>query len=295
MADWLFEAMRGGDAVGDGAACCGSIRSPIAARSTRSRSPAACPNTSTAASASTFGDLGPLLAQAIRARVASLGARAAKPSIEGIRATVIGASQYTTQVSGSTIYVAPLDVLPLRNVPVIAPRLPLDGESHRRRRRSRAPIARRAASGSNSTMANSRWRCSCRGRARRHSSGSTPSAAASSKDLPTVLARGHPLVLAGDGDVGGLIGIHFREEMKLAEPDGVDRRARTEGVRLHRHRRPCWTASGAVPVVIKSLIFPATAALGASRPLPVAHPPSGRPMAPTRCRSDVTTHHRPPV
>ena len=48
---------------------------------------------------------------------------------EGIRATVIGASQYTTQVSGSTIFVDPLETLPLRNVPVIAPTLPLDGEA----------------------------------------------------------------------------------------------------------------------------------------------------------------------
>ena len=46
-----------------------------------------------------------------------------------IRATVIGASQYTTQVSGSTIFVSPLETLPLRNVPVIAPALPLDDEA----------------------------------------------------------------------------------------------------------------------------------------------------------------------
>src|SRR5262249_21371986 len=36
---------------------------------------------------------------------------------------------YTVQLSGSTIYVAPLDAVPLRNVPVIAPALPLDGET----------------------------------------------------------------------------------------------------------------------------------------------------------------------
>src|SRR5579859_4858594 len=50
----------------------------------------------------TFGDLGPLLAEAVRARVCEFGA----PILEtagGIRATVIGASQYTIQVSGSTI------------------------------------------------------------------------------------------------------------------------------------------------------------------------------------------------
>lgn len=37
----------------------------------------------------------------------------------GIRATVIGASQFTVQVSGKTIFADSLDFLPLRNVPVI--------------------------------------------------------------------------------------------------------------------------------------------------------------------------------
>src|SRR6185437_16971958 len=58
-------------------------------------------------------------------RAERAGARI-EPANAFIRATVIGASQYTTQVSGSTIYVAPLDILPLRNVPVIAPQLALD-------------------------------------------------------------------------------------------------------------------------------------------------------------------------
>ena len=44
--------------------------------------------------------------------------------------------------------------------------------------------------------------------------------------LATVLANGHPLVLAGDGDVGGLLGIHLHEEMKLENPvvsiDGLE-------------------------------------------------------------------------
>jgi ethanolamine utilization protein EutA len=48
---------------------------------------------------------------------------------QGIRATVIGASQYTVQVSGSTIYVEPATILPLRNVPVIAPQLDLAADS----------------------------------------------------------------------------------------------------------------------------------------------------------------------
>ena len=41
---------------------------------------------------------------------------------------MIGASQYTTQVSGSTIYVWPQEILPLRNVPVIAPEMQLEAD-----------------------------------------------------------------------------------------------------------------------------------------------------------------------
>ena len=60
--------------------------------------------------AQSYGDLGSALAQEIRVRVAKSGMRLER-SNEGIRATVIGASQYTTQVSGSTIFVSPLESL----------------------------------------------------------------------------------------------------------------------------------------------------------------------------------------
>ena len=39
--------------------------------------------------------------------------------------------------------------------------------------------------------------------------------------LAAVLRAGCPLVLVGDGDIGGLVGIHLREELRLAQP--VDR------------------------------------------------------------------------
>ena len=76
--------------------------------------------------------------------------------------------------------------------------------------------------------------------------------------LSNVLKNGHPLVLAGDGDVGGLLGIHLHEEMKLSNPvvsiDGLELKEFDYidiGTMLE--------SSGAVPVVIKSLIFPAAA------------------------------------
>jgi len=79
--------------------------------------------------------------------------------------------------------------------------------------------------------------------------------------LETVLAHGHPIILVGDGDVGGLIGIHLREEMKLDHPV-----VSIDGLELKEFDYidigAILDSSGAVPVVIKSLIFPATSALG---------------------------------
>ena len=43
----------------------------------------------------------------------------------GIRATVIGASQFTVQVSGKTIFANGLEFLPLRNIPVVHPKIDL--------------------------------------------------------------------------------------------------------------------------------------------------------------------------
>jgi ethanolamine utilization protein EutA len=204
----------------------------------------------------TFGDLGQELAAELRARLTN-GLQLARPDAR-IRATVIGASQYTMQVSGSTIFVSPLETLPLRNVPVIAPTLPLDDDID--------PTALAAAiksalkrldlgSGESPVAVFVPWRGSatfrrldnfCKGIA---------------AGLEAVLAHGHPIVLAGDGDVGGLIGIHYREEMKLKNPvvsiDGLELKEFDYidiGAMLD--------TSGAVPVVIKSLVFPTSAGLG---------------------------------
>jgi ethanolamine utilization protein EutA len=205
-----------------------------------------------------FGDIGPQLAAELRVRLKAWGPQLARPDAR-IRATVIGASQYTMQVSGSTIFVSPLDTLPLRNVPVIAPELPLGEEAI-----DPAAIAAAIktalkrldlADGASPVAVFVSWRGSatfrrlddfCKGVA---------------GGLQAVLAQNHPIVLAGDGDVGGLIGIHYREEMGIENPivsiDGLELKEFDYidiGAMLD--------TSGAVPVVIKSLIFPTSAGLG---------------------------------
>lgn len=74
-----------------------------------------------------FGDLGLLIARSLRMRLEKLGI-SIRVLDAGIRATVLGASQYTTQVSGSTIFLSSKDVVPIRNVQVIPPAFDLDGE-----------------------------------------------------------------------------------------------------------------------------------------------------------------------
>src|SRR5262245_38840334 len=208
--------------------------------------------------AQSYGDLGVLLAQEIRARLDGWGP-ALERSNEGIRATVIGASQYTTQVSGSTIYVSPMETLPLRNVPVIAPTMALDDEVIDSGAISDAikGVLRRLDLGSGDTPVAVfvPWRGSATFQ-RLH--GLCARAVDGRSDI---LARGHPLVLAGDGDVGGLLGIHLHEEMKLE--NGV---VSIDGLELkdfdYIDIGTMLPASGAVPVVIKSLIFPTSAATG---------------------------------
>ena len=203
-----------------------------------------------------YGDLGLELASEIRSRL-NEGLPLARPEAR-IRATVIGAAQYAVQVSGSTIFVSPMEILPLRNVPVIAPALPLGDEINPSAVAAAIGSAlkrRELDSGESPVALFVPWRGSatfqrlddfCRGMA---------------DGLAVVRGRGHPIVLVGDSDVGGLIGIHCCEEMKLANPivsiDGLELKDFDYidiGAMLDM--------SGAVPVVIKSLVFPAGAGIG---------------------------------
>lgn len=211
-----------------------------------------------------YGDLGPQLARAILERVRAWGPRIERPE-QGIRATVVGASQYTIQVSGATIYVEPHELLPLKNTQVIVPRLALGDEvldSEAIAAAVRAALRRFDLLQSEQPVALCyRWQESatfarmdafCRGVA---------------AGMATLLERGLPLVLVGEGDIGGLIGIHCKQELGLANPV-----VSIDGITLKEFDfidiGALLDTSGAVPVVIKSLVFPTSAALG--RPVAAA-------------------------
>ena len=205
-----------------------------------------------------FGDLGPMLALAIRDRILDAGVRLMEP-VEGIRATVVGASQYTIQVSGGTIFVAPPETLPLRNMPVIAPDFDLSGDTldvEAIARQTQAALRRLdLADGERAVALCFRWEGSA---TFRRLDAFTRGVA---NGLAAVLAHGHPLVLVGDNDIGGVLGIHFVEEMKLDHAV-----VSIDGIELKEFDYidigALIPSSAAVPVAIKSLVFPATAALG---------------------------------
>jgi ethanolamine utilization protein EutA len=202
----------------------------------------------------TFGDLGPLIAEEVHRRMGDLGLLVMEPNAR-IRATVIGASQYTVQVSGNTVFISPVEAVPIRNIAVVAPEFPLNQDEFTKEavrdavlnalRRldllsARQPVAVAFHWDGSATFF--RLQAFCSGIA---------------EGLQDILAKGHPLMLVNDGDIGGIVGLHFQEELQMQTPiisiDGIalsDFDYIDIGALIQ--------SSGAVPVVIKSLIFPAS-------------------------------------
>lgn len=202
-----------------------------------------------------FGDLGPDLARLVREKIEATGANIEQP-IATIRATVVGASQYTVQLSGTTIYIEPADVVPLRNVPVIVPELDFSGldiDTDQIKGAIDVALTRLDLMNRETPVAiGFRWKGSA-SFMRLDQFGKGVTAA-----LGEQVAKGLPIVLVSDGDIGGLVGIHLREEMKLDSPV-----ISIDGITLSEFDfidiGEIIPSSGAVPVVIKSLVFPASA------------------------------------
>ena len=205
-------------------------------------------------SKTTFGDLGPLIADEVHRRMADLGLLVMEPNAR-IRATVIGASQYTVQVSGNTIFISPDDAVPVRNVGVVAPEFPFNQDDFTKEsvRDALVSALRRLdlLHGCQPVAVAFHWDGSATFfRLQAFCSGVV-------EGLRDILSKGHPLVLVNDGDIGGIVGLHFQEELKLAGAI-----ISIDGIALNDFDYidvgALIPTSGSVPVVIKSLIFPAS-------------------------------------
>ena len=200
-----------------------------------------------------FGDMGRRLGQAIRRRVDS-GALPwpLLPAGECIRATALGASEYSVQLSGNTSYISkPGELLPRRNLQVLQPSYVCEEviEADKLAKAIRAHFtAFDLIEGEGEVALALRW----------HGAPSYERIAAFAdgirRGLATTIERKKPIYLMLDGDIAQTLGAILREELlvesEILAIDGVVLRD-FDYIDLGRIRMPSFT----VPVTIKSLVF----------------------------------------
>jgi ethanolamine utilization protein EutA len=200
-----------------------------------------------------FGDMGPWLGRAIRVRIeAGAFAWPVLPAGECIRATALGASEYSVQLSGNTSYIsAPGTLLPRRNLQVLQPPFVcgevIDAEKLAAAIKNHIVAFDLAGSDREIALA-LRWT-------------GMPAherllafAYGIKRGLADRLANKQPVFIMLDGDVAQTLGHILRDELEVHSEllviDGVvlwD----FDYIDLGRIRMPSYT----VPVTIKSLVF----------------------------------------
>jgi ethanolamine utilization protein EutA len=201
-----------------------------------------------------FGDLGLWLGRALADRLAQ-GALPwpLRPAIECIRATALGASEYSVQLSGETgLISSPAVLLPRRNLPVLQP--PFDFVSEIDPKALAAAIMRHRETfdmteATPEAVFAFRWRGQpAHERVRAFAEGLACG-------LADRIAARVPLFVMLEGDAAQTLGMVLREELNIANEmlviDGIVLRD-FDYVDIGRLRMPSRT----VPVTIKSLFFP---------------------------------------
>jgi ethanolamine utilization protein EutA len=195
------------------------------------------------------GDIAQLLATQIKAQLAQRSTVPVVAIDHRIRATVIGASQFTVQVSGKTVYLSGGESLPVHNVPVVAPTLILDDPID--------PAAITAAVKDAATRGDQSLDEVVALALSWHGPPSYERLHAVAAGIYEAMggeARTSPLILVIDGDVGQSLGRLLHKELGLALPlvslDGVALK-QFDFVDVGEWLDP----PGVVPVVIKSLLF----------------------------------------
>jgi ethanolamine utilization protein EutA len=204
-----------------------------------------------------FGDLGKLFGEALRQRI-DAGALPwpLLPAGECIRATVLGASEYSVQLSGNTTFVSePRALLPRKNLQVVPLGLPL-GETAVdpaavTKALQRAFTAHDLVEGEQDVAVSLRW------------TGPPAYARLSAlkqgllDGLPNTLAAQRPVYIVADGDIALTLGYMIHEDGQVRAAgsevlviDGITLWG-FDFVDLGRIRMPSHT----VPVTIKSLVF----------------------------------------
>ena len=200
-----------------------------------------------------FGDLGRRLGEALRRRIeAGRLPWPLLPAGECIRATAFGASEYSVQLSGNTVYVSqPGALLPRKNLQVLQPQVDLRGaiDADKLARAIREHFeAFDVTEGEQDVALALRWQgAPSYERLSAFARGITLA-------LPATLRDRKPIYLILDGDVAQTVGGILKEDWAIASEvlviDGIALRD-FDYIDLGRIRMPSRT----VPVTIKSLVF----------------------------------------
>jgi ethanolamine utilization protein EutA len=198
-----------------------------------------------------FGDMGKRLGAKLAARLGALP-WPVLPAGTGIRATALGLSEYSVQLSGNTIFVSDPDrVLPRRNLRVVRPPLAFP-DAVEPRAVAAAIAAHLAKYGSEDPEEEIALAFEWRGLP------SHARIAAFAQGIALGLAgeidRARPLSIVLDGDIARTLGRILRDELNVAAPllvvDGIQL-SDFDFIDFGRMRQPSQT----VPVTIKSLLF----------------------------------------
>ena len=199
-----------------------------------------------------FGDLGADLAHELSH---ALGHRREPFPVwdpgQGIRATVIGAAQFSVQISGNTITISKPDQLPLQNLPVLAPHFHLHDRidpDHIARAVRKTLTQSDVEDGASPVALAFPW-SGDPSHARLHAL-----AAGICSALPGTLASEFPLMLLIDGDIAMSLGRVIRHEVapdaNVIAVDGVQLK-QFDYVDIGR----VIEVTNVVPIIIKSLLF----------------------------------------
>ena len=198
-----------------------------------------------------FGDLGRRLGFALRERISRLPWKLLPPG-ECIRATAFGASEYSVQLSGNTVYVSsPGELLPRRNLQVLQPRVHLPSSIDPD---SVARVIREHFKDFDLEEGEAEVALALRWRGEPSFERLAAFANGIKLGLKRTIEKAKPVYLILDGDVAQTLGGILKEDMRIASEllviDGIALRD-FDYIDLGRIRMPSYT----VPVTIKSLVF----------------------------------------
>jgi len=200
-----------------------------------------------------FGDLGRRLGHALRKKIdAGRFPWRLLPAGECIRATAFGASEYSVQLSGNTVYVSsPGELLPRKNLQVLQPDVQLSGKLEAK---AIAKAVREHFTAFDLVEGETDVAIAFRWRGEPSFERLSAFAQAVKLSLPQTIKQKKPIYLILDGDVAQTVGAILKEDEKLDSEvlviDGIALRD-FDYIDLGRIRMP----SNTVPVTIKSLVF----------------------------------------